>query len=273
MVRTIGSLLPAEWEDLWNKVVRWYGLRGIPTFSRLWFQDLRRMREIRYSISHFMELGTAWTNLSDATRQAWRDAANACWDYNRGYRLFTADYIYRLIGGLPLPGIPSNYHQLFGLELLNPGGAQNVFMRRDDKDIIGQLTYKVKFKKTEITPSGVYAFKVQCTAYYLIPGGYATDTDEYVASAGNIAWSLLNRTFGTADREYFHFKIILTIENYDVIVDLDSIELIDQNGRFFKETWITKRNKAWVPKLLFRKTDWIFSPGYIDTYFKHLYLT
>lgn len=273
MVRVVGNVLPAQWEEFWNKCVRWYGLRGIPTFSRLWFQDIRRMRKIRYEISDFIAMGSAWRNLSAAVQQAWRDAANACWDYNRGYRLFTADYVYRLIAGLPVPGTPSNYHQLFGLEMLNPGATQNIYMRRDDKDIVGQLNVKVKFKKTEITPSGVYVFKIQCTAYYLTQGGYATDTDEYVASAGDINWSLLDRTFGAADREYFHFKIVLTIENYDAIIDLDSIELTDQNGRFFKETWITERNKAWVPKMLFRKTDWIFSPGYTDTYFKHLYLT
>lgn len=273
MVKVIGNVLPAEWEAFWNKVVRWYGLRGIPTFARLWSQDIRRMRKIRYDISHFMALGSAWRELSSATQQLWRDAAKECWGYNRGYRLFTADYIYRLIAGLPVPGTPSNYHQLFGLEMLNPGGSENVYMRRDDKDIVGQLTEKIKFKKTEITPSGSYAFKVQCTAYYLTEGGYSTDTDEYVAAAGNIAWNEIERTFGQDARKYFHFKIILTIANYDAVVDIDSLELLDKNGRFFFENWITQRNKVWVPKMLFRKTDWRFGPSYIDTYFKHLYLT
>lgn len=273
MVKVIGNILPAEWEEFWKKVVRWYGLRGIPTFSRLWSQDIRRMRQIRYTISHFKAMGSAWRKLSGATQQLWRDAAKKCWDYNRGYRLFTADYIYRLIAGLPIPGTPSNYHQLFGLEMLNPGGAQNVLMRRDDKDIVGQITAKIKFKKVELAAGNGNAFKIQQTGYYFIAGGYNTDTDEYIAPADNIDWNEVVRTFGTASRKYFHYKIVLAIANYDAIVDVDSIELLDQNGRFFKETFITKRNKAWVPKMLFRKTDWAFSPSFIDTYFKHLYLT
>ena len=273
MVKVIGSVLPAEWEAFWNKVVRWYGLRGIPTFSRLWFQDIRRMQDIRYTISHFKQMGSAWRNLDAATQLAWRNAAYSCWDYNRGYRLFTADYIYRLIAGLPIPGSPNIYHQLFGLEMVNPGGTQNIFMRRDDKDIVGPLTVKIKFLKTENTPSAIYAFKIKCTAYRFIPGSYTTDIDEYVVPSGNIVWNEVSRVFGVADKKYFHFKIVLTIKNYDAIIKIDSIELIDKNGRFFKENWITKRNKAWVPKMLFRKTDWIFNPSYTDTYFKHVYLT
>lgn len=273
MVKVIGSVLPAEWAVFWAKVVRWYGLRGIPTYSRLWFQDYPRMRKIRYNISDFKQMGSAWKGLSAAVQQDWRDAAHACWDYNRGYRLFTADYIYRLIGGLPIPGAPNIYHQLFGLEMLNPGGSDNVFMRRDDKDIVGQITAKIKFKKTENTPSAVAGFKIQQTAYHFTDGGYDTDTDEYSAPAGNIAWIEVEQTFGVADREYFHYKIVLTIDNYDAIIDIDSIELTDKNGRYFKENFITKSNKAWIPKLLFRKTDWLFGPSFIDTYFKHIYLT
>jgi len=273
MVRVIGNVLPSEWEEFWKKVVRWYGLKGVPSFSRLWFQDIRRMREIRYGISDFKKIGSAWKELSPSVQQDWRDAAHACWDYNRGYRLFTADYAWRLIAGLPVPGTPTKYHQLFGIEMDNPGGAENVYMRRDDKDIVGQLSVKIKFKKIERAAGNGNAFKIQSTAYYFIPGSYAIDTDEYVAPAGDMDWSEIVRTFGVADREYFHFKFVLSIQNYDAVVDIDSIEMIDKNGRFFKENFITKRYKAWVPKMLYRKKDWLFGPSYTAPYFKHIYLT
>lgn len=273
MVRVIGNVLPAEWEDFWKKCVRWYGLKGVPTFSRLWFQDIRRFKKIRYDRSYFMSVGQAWRDLSSDVKQGWRDAAHAAWDYNRGYRLFSADYIYRLVAGLPVPGDPNLYHQLFGLEMRNPGGAESVFMRRDDKDIVGPLTLNVKFKKQENTASSSDAFKIQMTAYYFTPGSYDTDVDEYVCPAGNVDWNDVSRTFGTDGRKYFHFKLVLTIANYDAIVWVDSLELLDQGGRFFKENFITKRNEVWVPKMLFRKKDWNFSPSWTDTYFKHLYLT
>jgi hypothetical protein len=272
MVKVIGDVLPSQWVEFWGKVVRWYNLKGIPSYSRLWFQDYRRMRQIRYNISDFQAVGVAWQNLSPADKEAWRAAAKACWDYNRGYRLFTADYVWRLIAGLPVPGTPSIYHQLFGMQIHNPDGLLNVYMRRDDKDLVGQITAKVKFKKTENAASPTASFKISQTGWYFTQGGFSTDTDEHAVAAGDIAWNEVERTFGTASREYFHYKIVLSIENYNATVDIDSIELLDQNGRFFKENFITERNKAWVPALLYRKKDWIFSPGFSPDYFKHLYL-
>ncbi len=272
MVKVTQCDVPPEWEEFWGKVCRWYGIKGVPCFARLWIQKMRRMKEIRYTISHFKQLGSAWGNLSDVTRQAWRDAAYKCWEYNRGYRLFTADYIYRLIAGLSVPGTPSDYHQLFGLEILNPGGSEKVQMRRDDKDIVGQINLKFNYKKTEIAPGGGNAFKVNSTLYYYIQGGYLTETDEFTAPAGNVGWNLINRTFGTADRKYFHYKVIFSIDDYAAEIFLNDIILTDKDGKFFSENFITKRNKAWVPKLLWRKKDWIFSPSFLDTYFKPLYL-
>ena len=272
MVRLIQPGIPAEYEELWNKIVRWFGLKGVPTFARLWSQNTRRMFAIRYTISKFMSVGAAWRALSFEQQQAWRDAANVAWGYNRGYRLFTADYIYRLFAGLPVPGDPSNYHQLFGLEMSNPDGLADIQMRRDDKDLVGPIDIAFKYKKIEVTPSALHCFKVACTGWYLTQGGVGVDTDEWNLPAGNIDWTVFTQTFGVEDRQYFHWKIVISITNYDSKVYFNSLDLADKNGNFFSENWITERYEPWVPTRLYRKKDWLFTPEWPNNYFQHLYL-
>ena len=273
MVKVIQPDVPPEYEEFWKKICRWYDLKGVPSFSRLWFQKIRRMKKIRYEISRFRTVASAWENLSAAQRVAWDSAAQKAWEYNRGYRMFTADLIYRMVLGLSIPGDPSDYHQLFGIKMSNPGGSENIFFRRDDKDLVGQLTYKFSYKKDEITPGGWQGFQVTAMAYYFNQGNIAFDTDVFTAPAGNVGWTTIEHTFGTTDRLYFHFKIIFSIESYDAEVYLNDLIQSDQNGQYFKENFITTRYKAWTPTRLLRKQDWVFNPPWPNDYFEHLYLT
>lgn len=272
MVRLIQPNIPPEYEELWNKIVRWFGLKGVPTFARLWIQKTRRMHTVRYTISQLVSVGQAWQSLSSAEQQAWRDAANVAWGYNRGYRLFTADYVYRLFAGLPVPGTPSDYHQLFGLKMSNPGALADVAMSRDDKDIVGPIGIIFKFKKIEITPSALHSLKVVAKAWYLVQGGVETETHEWNIAAGDIPWTQFSGAFGTTDREYFHFRITISITNYDAEVYFNNLILTDKNGTFFSENWITPRYVPWVPTRLYRKKDWLFYPEWPNNYFQHIYL-
>ncbi len=272
MVRVIQPNVPPEWIPLFEKIFRWFERNGTPIWARRWFQDSRTIKQQKKKQSEFQSAGQSWTDLDGSIKALWNQAAYRVNGYFRGYRLFTSDYIYRKSANLSLPGTPSNLHQLFGLKISNPGGSGNVFARRDDKDIVGQLNIKFSYKKNEITPSGTKAFKVVCTAYHLTQGGYSTDVDTFTADAGDEGWQIINRTFGTTDRKYFHFKIVFTIDGYDAIIHLDNIVLSDKNGEFFRESFNTEAYSYWTPNMLYRKRDWVFNPAYIKTYFNHEYL-
>lgn len=272
MVRIVQPDIPPEWEEMWAKIVRWFDLHGIPVWCRMWFQTSRSQKEKRRAATKFPSAGSAWKQLDAATKIAWRSAAKAGWNYYRGYRMFVADYIYRLQNNLSLPGTPSDYHQLFGMVMDNPSGSSDIYMRRDDKDLIGPLTIKFSYKKDERTPSGSYAFKVQSTAYYFWAGQVLSHTDTFTSPAGDVAWNTITRNFGTSGLKYFHLKVIFTILNYDAKIYLDNIIWSDQNGEFFREHFNVESYGAWIPVLLYRKRDWVFNPAYITTYFKHEYL-
>ena len=272
MVKVIQPNIPPEWVPLFEKIFRWFQRRGVPIFARMWFQDARSIDRSKKKGSKIPLAGQAWSNLDGAVKTQWNYAAYNAYKFYSGYRLFTTDYIFRVMNNLSLPGTPANTHQLFGLKMFNPGGSANIFARRDDKDLIGQINFKFSFKKDEITPSGSQAFIVKCTAYYLIPGGIATETDTYTAPAGDSGWQTINRTFGTTDRKYFHFKIVFRINNYDAIIHLDNVILSDADGEFFRENWNTTNYDYWKPDMLYRKRDWQFHPAYIRNFFLHEYL-
>ncbi len=271
MVRVIQPDVPAEYEELWNKIMRWFERNGVPIWCRQWFQNTRRGDRVRKEASPVSVIANAWNALSPVRKIWWDITAHVMWGYARGYRFFTTDWIYREVVGLYVPQIPSFHHQLFGMKMANPGGTNNVYMRRDDKDLVGQLTVKFAYKKAESVSSVVNAFRVTTTGYYFTQGSYDTDVDEFEAPAGNVAWNTIERTFGVANRKYFHYKIVFSIENYNAEVSLDNIVLSDQNGEFYKENFYTKRYRPWVPVLLYRKRDWVFSPTYSPPNFTHLY--
>jgi len=273
MVRVIQPNIPPEWEELWNKIIRWFEIHGIPVWCRMWFQDTRSGRERRRAASLFTQAAQAWKALDDDTKHAWKVAAKTGWNYYRGYRLFIYDWIYRYQHGLSVPGTPSNYHQGLGLTIDNPNGLSNVYARRDDKDLVGPLTLKVSYKKVERTPAGSGSFQIQAIAYYLWSGQILEHTNTFTTPSGNVDWNTVTQTFGTDGLDYFHLKVIYSINNYNCKVYLDNVIWSDKNGEFFRENFDTTDYKSWTPVQLYRKKDWYFNPAYIDTYFKHEYLT
>jgi len=271
-MKTIQTEFPAEYAAFVETALRWFERYGVPVMCRNWFQTSRSVKANKVAATKLPSATSYWKPLNDATKQLWRNAAKKATGYYRGYQLFVSDFIWRQKNGLSLPGTPSDFHQLFGLELTNPGGASDVEARRDDKDLVGYISYKLSFKKTEITPSATYKFSVNCTAYYFSDGGLGIETDTYEAVAGNIDWTTINRQFGLIGRKYFHFKIVISIANYDADVLLDNFELSDASGVIMRENWNVAKYAAWIPTALYRKKDWVFKPAYAEPYFKHLYL-
>jgi len=272
-MRIIQCDVPVDYEALWAKMVRWFGRYGVPVFARKWFQTVRSRYEQRDDSSLLKDVANAWNVLSPVTRSGWDAAANACWEYNRGYRMYSSDYIWRHRANLPAPEGAMIEHQLFGLRMLNPGGSLNIFMRRDDKDVVGQINVKFSYRKLEVTPNASFPFRVLFTGYYFEGGENKTDVETWSAPGGNVGWTMIDHNFGIADRNYFHIKIIFTIQNYDAEIFLDNIIWTDKNSEFYREHFNTDRYVPWVPNLLYRKRDWQFSPGFSTTYFQHIYLT
>lgn len=272
MVKVIQGDVPPEWEIFWKRIVRWYNIKGIPCFSRLWSQKMRRMKKVKYEISDFQSVGTAWAQQSPTVQEAWKSAANKAWAYNRGYRLFTADYIYRLIAGLSVPGTPSDYHQLFGLKMYDQYGMVNPYMQRDDKDVVGPLNFKINIRA--VTPFWPDWFKVRIKfiGWYLKSGDLGITDEDYSLTQGQQNWQSLDLDFGVADRQYFHIRFSIELESFEGDVYINNIIMSDKNGVFHNENFITSRNVPWVPSRLYRKKDWYFYPSFTAPHFEHVYL-
>lgn len=272
MVKVLQPDPPAEFIEFLEKLVRWFDRYGVPIWAGNWYRFARSELERQKLRSNIQNASTTWNGLSTAQKESWRSAAYKAYQHYRSYRLFVADYNYRKGHGLSLPGSPSEFYQLFGLKLANPGGSLNVYAQRDEKDMVGPITIKVSFKKDEIAPSGTEKFIIATTAYYMSSGAISYDNDVYNCPAGNIAWNTLERSFGTAGRKYFHVLIRFTINNYNAEVYLDNFETSDQIGSFSAERWNTTDFKGWEPDMLYRKSGWTFGPSYTSPYITHQYI-
>jgi len=273
MAKVSSLTIPPAWRPLIEAIFRWYSINGLPIFARQWLQGSRYMKYLKQQSSKFSSASEAWNALSSVTQAGWNSAAVIATTYARGYRLYTSDFIWRQKAGLPAPEGALADYQLFGIKMSNLGGSQDVHIRRDDKDLVGQITFKFSYKKNEITPNVSFPFRVILTAYYFGQGTILTDTDSFSAPGGDIAWNTITRTFGTAGRKYFHLRVILTIDQYDAIIYLDNLILSDSIGEQHRENFNTEDYKAWVPNTLYRKRDWLFNPSFVDPYFIHEYLT
>ncbi len=272
MVKVIQPNIPPAYQELWDKIFRYFERYGVPIWCRNWFQNMVSSYQQREKASRLKPIAASWKALSSSTKAVWRNAAYVTWGYYRGYRLFTADWNFRVDLGLSVPATPSMEHQLQGLKIKNAGGSANIFARYDCKDLVGQFDVNFNFKKIERTPSGTYAFKVQTTAYYFTSGGTGVQTDVYTAPSGNSNWGAITRTIGTAGRKYFHVVIIFTIQNYDADVYLDNFKITDSVGLIYKETWDTLEGAEWEFQRRVRKQGWQFNPSYALPYFEHSYL-
>jgi len=272
MAKVSSLSIPPAWEPLIEAIFRWYEINGLPIFASQWLQGSRYMKYLKQQSSKISDVAQAWNNLSDITKAGWDSVAVIATTFARGYRMYTSDFIWRQKVGLPAPEGAVATHQLFGIKMSNLGGAFDVHIRRDDKDLVGQITFKFSYKKDEITPSVSKSFNVNITAYYFGQGTILTDTDSFTAPAGDVAWTTITRTFGTVARKYFHIKIVLTIKDYDAIIYLDNLILSDSIGEVHRENFNTENYAPWIPNNLYRKRDWLFNPGFYEPYFIHEYL-
>lgn len=212
----------------------------------------------------------AWAGLTALQKADWA-TASVFGTLNK-YQLFLADYSYRRKNGLTLPGTPYSLREMMGLEIQNPGGLLNVQLRRDEKDLNGPIGINFTYLKTENAVTGGDPFKFFATAYYFEGGRNGTETLEWTAPAGNVAWSQVTQTLGIAGRKYFHLTIIWSLNLYDAIVDMDHLLITSNSVDHYRENWQYKAGRTWSYENLYRKTGWLFTPGYRVPYFDVLYL-
>jgi len=270
MTKADMTQIPPEWEALMAKIQRWYDSRIYPVFGPFFSHKTRSAKARNKAKSLMPSSSTAWGLLDQETKDAWKTASDFG-TLNR-YQLFISDYSYRWKNGLSLPGTPNAFHQLHGLRWKNPDPLATCRLRRDCKDLVGNVTLAFNYKKTEIAPTGDKAFSFLATLYYFEDGLNKTETHNWSAPAGNVDWVSVSEVLTTKARNYFHLTILWYLDGYNAIIDLDRLLVTDLDGDAYRECWQFKAGRTWSYENLYRKEGWLFTPGYYVPYFDVVYL-
>lgn len=270
MTKVSQMSLPAGYQELLDKILAYFDNQIYPTWATRYFHRTRAAKKRNVEKTYMPSAATAWKALTPPEKAAWTSAS--VFGTLNNYQLFLADYAYRRKNGYALPGTPSDYHEVMGLEIQNPGGVTNVRLRRDEKDLVGPIGIDFTYQKAEIAPTGDQPFKFVATAYYFKLGEIATLEHTWTAPAGNVNWTLVSESFGDALEKYFHLTITWYLDSYDAIVHLDHLLISDVNDDKYRECWQYKAGRTWSYDELYRKTGWLFSPGYRVPFFDVVYL-
>lgn len=218
--------MPPSWLPLIEKIMRWYDQLIYPVMTPFGQMGARKAKQTRRDNTFLTEVSAAWSALAPAERAEWNDAA--IFVKRSGYQLFVKDYCYRKQEGLSLPGTPSLYHQVHGLQMSNPGGLANVRLQRDDIILTGEISLTFNYKKVENAPTGGDPFNFVVTLWYMEGGEIKTETHTWEAPAGNRPWDEVHESYGTAGRKYFHHRIIFYLDDYDADVYFANFLLKDR---------------------------------------------
>ena len=270
MVKVAIQSIPPAYEPLLAKILAHFDNQIYPTWATRFFHKTRSAKKANKEKTYLPSIASYWATLTAEEKAAWGTAA-AFGTLNK-YQLFTTDFSYRRKNGLSLPGTPSDYHEVMGLRLDNPGGSENVRLRRDEKDLVGPIGISFTYKKTENSPTPSVPFKFLATAYYFDAGHNLTLTHEWEAPSGNVDWSQVSESFGVSGQKYFHLTILFYLDSYDATIYLDHFLIQSAGVDKYRECWQYKSGKTWEYDNLYRKTGWLFFPDYHVPYFEVLYL-
>lgn len=262
--------IPAAWEALMEKILRWFDNQQYPVWAPFNLHSTRSAKKANKERTYLVSVASEWGLLDAATKAQWATAAD--FGTLNNYQLFTSDYSYRRKNNLSLPGTPNAFHQLMGISWQNPDPLATCRLRRDCKDLEGQVTIAFNYEKTEYNPTTDKPFSFLATLYYFEDGLNKTETHEWSAGAGNKAWQAVSETFGTAGRKYFHLTILWYLDGYDAKINIDRLLVSDVNGDIYRECWQFKAGKTWEYDNLYRKEGWLFTPQYHVPYFEVAYL-
>jgi len=270
MVKVAQMDLPAGYQELLDKILAYFDNQIYPTWASRYFHTTRAAKKRNVEKTYMPSAAVAWKALNPAEKADWTSAS--IFGTLNNYQLFLADFAYRRKNGLSLPGTPSDYHEVMGLEIQNPGGSTNVRLRRDEKDLVGPIKIEFNYLKTENALTASVPFKFVATAYYFKLGEIVTLEHTWTAPAGNVPWASVSESFGTASQKYFHLTVIWYLDAYDAIVDLDHLLITSNAVDKYRECWQYKAGRTWEYDDLYRKTGWLFTPGFRVPYFNVIYL-
>jgi hypothetical protein len=261
---------PSAWLPMLARVLRWFDSHNSAVVSSPNQQKTRKDSYQRSQASFFKTIAASWNPLEVYTKQNWQTAAVYCKKTN--YKLFVADFSYRHRTGLSEPGIPNNYHQLWGLTLHNPGGVADVTAIWRTIAVTGPITLKVSISKNENTLPTTTGFQIKAIAYYFEGGENKTEEYIYTAPDGNIDWCWQQFSFGTAGRWYFELEVYFLLNQYDADVTIDNLKIDDTSGELYYEYFNPVRPYDWEPVSLVRKEGWIFEPFWDPMYFEQTFI-
>ncbi len=261
---------PPGYQSLLAKIVAWFDNQIYPTWATRNRHQTRAAKARNAEKTYLPAVRDIWATLTAGAKAAWASAS--VFGTLNNYQLFTSDYCFRRKNGLSLPGTPDDLFEMMGLEIQNPGGLETVTLRRDEKDLVGPIGINFTYQKIENAAAPGVGFRFVATAYYFDAGENKTSVLEWSAPSGNVSFSQVSESFGVAGRKYYHLTIYWYLESYDAIIDLDHFLITSNSVDKYRENWQFKAGKVWTYDNLYRKTGWLFSPGYRVPYFEVVYL-
>ena len=224
---TVTEKVPPSWQPYIDEIIKFYDNQIYPVWSLFGTFSPRKKKKVNRDNTFLSTIRLLWNSLPDATKTKWKDAAAF---YKRsGYQMFVKDTCYRIKTSRPFPRTPASFFPFYGLAVKNPGGSVDVRLQRDDVNPVGQVTLSFYYKKTERNPTPSVPFKAEITLWYFEGGENKTETHTWTAPAGNVAWTSVSETYGTAGRQYFHHRVIFHLDSYDADVFLADFLITDQS--------------------------------------------
>ncbi len=261
---------PPGYESLIAKVVAWFDNQIYPTWATRNRQNTRSAKKALKEKTILPKVKPYWDVLSPTEKLAWKNARYGV--YRSSYSVFVSDFGYRAKNGLTLPGTASATHQVYGLQMSNFGGIDYVTLERHDIVCTGLLNVHFSYKKIERYEASLWPFGLSVDAYYFESGENKIDTYDWEAPAGNVDWTEVSFSYGKAGRFYFHVVCTFSLWLYDADILFDNFLVSDALGDVCRDVWKLTSKGEWNYQPKVRKQGWLFDPGYVEPFFKVLYL-
>ena len=270
MTKVAQMSIPPEFDALLKKILAHFDQQAYPTWASRFFHTTRSAKKALIEKTYLTHIHDLWSVLTPAEKLTWK--AGVGYTGYSGYQLFTAEMSYQRKHNTPLPRAPYTTHQLYGLKMSNPGAKAPIRFRLHLKDLLGPITISFNYKKQEILPTGGLPFTMNATAYYFDGGLNIADTTTWSAAAGNVAWALASKTFGTAGQKYFHLIVECILDNYEADIFFDNLRIADGLGTFYADSFNQKVGQIWDYYAFYRKQGWAFDPSFTVPNFEVVYL-
>jgi hypothetical protein len=244
--------LPPEYKALLEKIIRYFNNFNYPTWATSFLHLTRSAKARNAEKTYLPDIKPLWAALSAETKELWKQSA--AFVKRSGYQLFVKDCCYRMKNGLECPRDPSVFFQMFGLKVSNPDGASECRFQRDDVLLTGPITISFNYKKFDygayrilqetlgrilletgdclLADSSSNSFRFEVTAWYFEAGENKTETLSWESPVGNVDWTAVEESFGTADRLYYHFRIVFYVDYLNMDI-------------YFTDFLIQDKNRSW----------------------------